>query len=85
MSVNRSFYYIYKVMKYRKILIKYNAYFEEAVFHIRVNIKSRISHVKKQDFIFSLYRNRKLGTTFFLFLSIWSKGSNSILHNSFFF
>ena len=47
MSVNRSFYYIYKVMKNRKILIKYNAYFEEAVFHIRVNIKSRISHVKK--------------------------------------
>ena len=33
---------IYKVMKYRKILIKYNAYFQKAVFHSRENIKSCI-------------------------------------------
>ena len=39
-------------MKYRKILIKYNAYFEEAVFHTRVNIKSRISHVKKNKILY---------------------------------
>ena len=26
---------IYKVMKYRKICIKYNAYFKKAVFHSR--------------------------------------------------
>ena len=30
---------IYKVMKYRKILSKYNAYFWKAVFHSRENIK----------------------------------------------
>ena len=34
---------IYKVMKYRKICIKYNVYFKEAVFHSRENIKSCIS------------------------------------------
>ena len=34
---------IYKVMKYRKILIKYNAYFKKAVFHRGENIKSCIS------------------------------------------
>ena len=34
---------IYKVMKYRKILIKYNAYFKKAVFHSRENIESCIS------------------------------------------
>ena len=33
---------IYKVIKYRKILIKYNAYFKKAVFHSRENIKSCI-------------------------------------------
>ena len=33
---------IYKVMKYRKILIKYNAYFKKAVFHSRENIISCI-------------------------------------------
>ena len=33
---------INKVMKYRKILIKYNAYFKKAVFHSRENIKSCI-------------------------------------------
>ena len=33
---------ICKVMKYRKILIKYNAYFKKAVFHSRENIKSCI-------------------------------------------
>ena len=33
---------IYKVMKYRKILIKYNAYFQKAVFHSCENIKSCI-------------------------------------------
>ena len=33
---------IYKVMKYRKILIEYNAYFKKAVFHSRENIKSCI-------------------------------------------
>ena len=30
---------IYKVMKYQKILIRYNAYFKKAVFHSRENIK----------------------------------------------
>ena len=34
---------IYKVMKYSKICIKYNAYFKKAVFHICENIKSCIS------------------------------------------
>ena len=29
-------------MKYRKLLIKYNAYFKKAVFHSRENIKSCI-------------------------------------------
>ena len=38
----RQFFIIYKVMKYRKILIKYNAYFKKAVFHSRENIKSCI-------------------------------------------
>ena len=33
---------IYKVIKYRKILIKYNAYFKKAVFHSHENIKSCI-------------------------------------------
>ena len=33
---------IYKVMKYIKILIIYNAYFKKAVFHSRENIKSCI-------------------------------------------
>ena len=34
---------IYKVMKYRKILIKYNAYLKKkAVFHSRENIKNCI-------------------------------------------
>ena len=33
---------IYKIMKYRKILIKYNAYLKKAVFHSRENIKSCI-------------------------------------------
>ena len=45
---------IYIVMKCRKILIKYNAYFEKAVLHL----------AKIQDFIFSREKNRKLGTTF---------------------
>ena len=36
------FFIIYKVMKYRKILIKYNAYFKKAVFHSRENIKGCI-------------------------------------------
>ena len=42
---NIYFYYIciYKVMKYRKIWIKYNAYFKKAVFHSRENIKGCIS------------------------------------------
>ena len=31
---------IYKVMKYKKILIKYNAYLKKAVFYSRENIKS---------------------------------------------
>ena len=33
---------IYKVMKYKKICIKYNAYFKKAVFHSRENMKSCI-------------------------------------------
>ena len=33
---------IYKVMKYRKILIKYNAYLKKAVFHSSEDIKSCI-------------------------------------------
>ena len=35
---------IYKEMKYRKILIKYNAYFKKAVFHSRENIKKLYFH-----------------------------------------
>ena len=31
------------IMKYRKILFKYNAYFKKVVFHSRENIKSCIS------------------------------------------
>ena len=38
----RKSFIIYKVMKYRKVLIKYNAYFKKAVFHSRKNIKSCI-------------------------------------------
>ena len=37
-----SFFIIYKVMKYRKLCIKYNAYFKKAVFHSCENIKSCI-------------------------------------------
>ena len=32
--------FIYKVMKYRKICIKYSTYFKKAVFHSRENIKA---------------------------------------------
>ena len=32
---------IYKVMKYRKILIKYNAYFKKTVLHSHRNIKKK--------------------------------------------
>ena len=39
---DRKSFIIYKVMKYRKILIKYNAYFKKSVFHWRENIKSCI-------------------------------------------
>ena len=37
--------FIYKVMNYRKILNKYNAYFEKAAYHSHENI-SCISRVK---------------------------------------
>ena len=58
-------------MKYRKILIRYNAYFKKAVFHSGENIKKLyFTAVKKQDFIFSQERNRKIGTTFFCFLNM---------------
>ena len=50
-------------MKYRKILIKYNA-----LVHSRENINTWIfTAVKIQDLIFSWERNHKIGTTFFLF------------------
>ena len=32
-------------MKYRKLLIKYNAYFKKAVFHSHENIKSCIAQL----------------------------------------
>ena len=38
---------IYKVMKYRKILINYNAYFKKAVFHSCENIKNWIFTAEK--------------------------------------
>ena len=44
-------------MKYRKILIKYNAYISQP-WKYKVNI---------QDLIFSQEKNLKIGTTFFLF------------------
>ena len=57
---------IFYVMKYRKILIKYNAYI-----HSRENIKTSIfTAVKIQDLIFSQERNRKIGTTFIYFLNM---------------
>ena len=34
---------IYKVMKYNEIVIKYNAYFKNAIFHSRENIRDCIS------------------------------------------
>ena len=68
---------IYYVMKYRINTMH--------IFHSRENIKTCIfTAVKIQDLIFSRERNRKIGTTFFLFFSIWSKGSNSLLHICFF-
>ena len=39
-------------MKYRKICIKYNAYFKKAVFHSRENIKSCISQSWKYKLYF---------------------------------
>ena len=44
---------IYKVMKYRKIFIKYNAYFKKAVFHSHENIKSYISQQWKYKLYFT--------------------------------
>ena len=37
---------LYKVMKYRKILIKYNVYFKNAVFHSRENKNLYFTTVK---------------------------------------
>ena len=60
-------------MKYRKILIKYDAYiskpwkYKNLYFHSSDNI---FTAVKKQDLIFSRERNRKIGTTFFYFLNM---------------
>ena len=48
----RDSFILYKVMKYRKILTKYNAYFEKAVFHSRENIKSCISQPLKYKLYF---------------------------------
>ena len=57
---------IYYVMKYRKILIKYND-----IFHSRENIKTCIfTVVKIQNLIFSRVRNLKIGTIFFYFLNM---------------
>ena len=39
-----TYFIIFKVMKYRKILIKYNAYLKKAVFHGRENIKKVVFH-----------------------------------------
>ena len=43
LNAHQKWFIIYKVIKYRKILIKYNAYLKNAVFHSRENIKSCIS------------------------------------------
>ena len=48
---------IYKVMKYRKIFIRYNAYFKKAVFHSRENIKSCIL----QPWEYKLYLTSEIG------------------------
>ena len=40
----RNHFIIYKVMKYRKIFVKYNAYFKKAVFHSRENTKKMYFH-----------------------------------------
>ena len=51
-------------MKYRKILIKYNAYISQPSKYKKTCI---FKAVKIQDLIFSWERNRNFGTTFFLF------------------
>ena len=51
-------------MKYKKILIKYNAYISQPWKY------KNFTAVKMQDFIFSRERNRKIGTTFFYFLNM---------------
>ena len=48
---------IYKVMKYRKIFIKYNAYFKKAVFHSRENIKKLYFHSRGK---YKLYFSGKI-------------------------
>ena len=45
-------------MKYRKILIKYNAYFKKTVFHSRENIKKVVSH--SHEYILKRKRNATL-------------------------
>ena len=40
-------------MKYRKICVKYNAYFKKAVFHSRENIKSCIFTAVKYKLYFT--------------------------------
>ena len=40
------------------------------IFHSHENIKACIFTVKMQELIFSLERNRKIGTTFFYFLNM---------------
>ena len=38
---------VYKVIKYRKKIIKYNAYFKKTVFHSHENIKKAVFHSRE--------------------------------------
>ena len=55
-------------MKYRKILIKYNAYISQSRKYKNLYFRSsKNTTVKIHGLIFSRERNHKIGTTFFLF------------------
>ena len=72
------YFIIYKVMKYRKILIKYNAYFKTAVFHSGENIKSCISQPLK----YKLYFTGEIGFPLF---SPWLPWSHFRISNASYF
>ena len=55
------------------------------IFHSRENIKACIFKIRKiQDLIFSRERNRKIGTTFFLFSQYGLKEATLLMHICFF-